>query len=86
MSGPNTILRNALAESEDRFRNLIEGSLQGILIHRNWQPLFVNQAYASLLGYASPDELLALGSVEQHLAPYERDRRRRYMEARMRGH
>jgi diguanylate cyclase (GGDEF)-like protein/PAS domain S-box-containing protein len=78
-------LDSALAESEERFRNLIEGSIQGILIHHNWQPLFVNKAYASLLGYGSPEELTALGSVERHLAPYERDRRQRYMQARMRG-
>jgi diguanylate cyclase (GGDEF)-like protein/PAS domain S-box-containing protein len=81
----NTQLRLKLKDSEDRFRNLIEGSIQGILIHRNWTPLFVNRAYATILGYDSPEELMALGSVENHLAPYERERRRRYMEARMRG-
>jgi diguanylate cyclase (GGDEF)-like protein/PAS domain S-box-containing protein len=81
----NTELRIKLQDSEDRFRNLIEGSIQGILIHRNWTPLFVNRAYAVILGYDSPEELMALGSVENHIAPYERERRRRYMEARMRG-
>ncbi|NIM27591.1 MAG: diguanylate cyclase [Gammaproteobacteria bacterium] len=81
----NTQLRLKLKDSEDRFRNLIEGSIQGILIHRNWTPLFVNRAYATILGYDSPEELMALGSVEKHLAPYERERRRRYMQARMRG-
>ena len=34
-----------LRESEQRFRDLIEGSIQGILIHRRGKPLFVNQAY-----------------------------------------
>jgi diguanylate cyclase (GGDEF)-like protein/PAS domain S-box-containing protein len=81
----NTELRIKLQDSEDRFRNLIEGSIQGILIHRNWTPLFVNRAYAAILGYDSPEELIALGSVEMHLAPYERERRRRYMRARMSG-
>lgn len=81
----NTELRIKLQDSEDRFRNLIEGSIQGILIHRNWKPLFVNRAYAAILGYESPEELMALGSVENHIAPYERERRRRYMEARMCG-
>ena len=33
-----------LLESEERFRNLIEGSIQGILIHRDFEALFVNQA------------------------------------------
>lgn len=81
----NTELRIKLQDSEDRFRNLIEGSIQGILIHHNWQPLFVNRAYAAILGYDSAEELMALGSVENHLAPYERQRRREYMQARMRG-
>ena len=81
----NTELRIKLQDSEDRFRNLIEGSIQGILIHRNWTPLFVNRAYAAILGYDSPEELMALGSVENHIAPYERERRRSYMQARMRG-
>jgi diguanylate cyclase (GGDEF)-like protein/PAS domain S-box-containing protein len=81
----NTELRLKLQDSEDRFRNLIEGSIQGILIHHNWAPLFVNRAYAAILGYDSPEELIALGSVENHIAPYERERRRRYMQARMRG-
>jgi diguanylate cyclase (GGDEF)-like protein/PAS domain S-box-containing protein len=81
----NTQLRLKLRDSEDRFRNLIEGSIQGILIHRNWTPLFVNRAYAAILGYDSPEEVIALGSVEAHLATYERERRRRYMAARMRG-
>ena len=78
-------LRKQLKDSEDRFRNLIEGSIQGILIHRNWTPLFLNRAYAAILGYDSPEELMALGSVGNHIAPYERERRRRYMEARMSG-
>ena len=59
----NTELRLQLKDSEDRFRNLIEGSIQGILIHRNWTPLFLNRAYATILGYDSPEELMALGSV-----------------------
>ena len=81
----NTELRTKLQDSEDRFRNLIEGSIQGILIHRNWTPLFLNRAYAAILGYDSPEELMALGSVENHIAPYERERRRQYMQARMAG-
>ncbi len=81
----NTELRIKLQDSEDRFRNLIEGSIQGILIHRNWTPLFLNRAYAAILGYDSPEELMALGSVENHIAPYERERRRQYMESRMAG-
>lgn len=53
----------AMRDSEERFRNLIEGSLQGILIHRGHQALFVNQAYANIFGYATPDAIYALDSL-----------------------
>ena len=65
---------DALRESEERFRNLIEGSIQGILVHRDWKPLFANHAFATLLGYDSPEEILALESLSAHIAPHERAR------------
>ena len=70
---------------EERFRNLIEGSVQGIIVQRDWKPLFINQAYADLFGYDSPDEILAMDSIEPQFAPYERERLRRYMAAQQRG-
>ncbi len=75
----------ALKESEERFRNLIEGSIQGILIHRDSKPLFVNEAYAQIFGHESPEEILAMESIEPLIAPHERERRQRYSEARMSG-
>ena len=50
----------ALRESEAKFRSLVHGSLQGIVVHRQQQPLFVNQTFATMLGYATPEEILAL--------------------------
>jgi len=75
----------ALHEKEVMFRNLVEGSVQGILIHRNWKPLFANQAYANLHGYASPDEILALDSIAGLDAAHERERLRLYHQARLAG-
>ena len=76
----------ALRESEERFRNLVEGSIQGIFIHREFKPLFVNPAFVKILGYDSAEELLAtLDSIEAHHAPYERARLRGYKEARLTG-
>ncbi len=75
----------ALKESEERFRNLIEGSIQGILIHRDSKPLFVNEAYAQIFGYDSPEEILNLQSIESLIAPHERERRQHYVDARMSG-
>jgi PAS domain S-box-containing protein len=71
--------------SARRFRSLIEGSVQGMIIHRAMQPLFANQAFATLLGMASPHEILALPSIETLLPPHERTRLRGYAEARLQG-
>ena len=76
----------ALRESEERFRNLIEGSIEGILIERYRRPLFANQAFADILGYTSPADILALDSIEGHVAPHERERLQRYAEARFAKH
>jgi len=49
----------ALKESELQFRHLVEGSLQGISISDGEKRLFVNQPFADMLGYDSPEEALA---------------------------
>ena len=53
----------ALQESEERFRHLIEGSIQGIVIHRDLKPLFANQAFAELLGYETPEDVLKIDNL-----------------------
>jgi PAS domain S-box-containing protein len=75
----------ALEESEERFRNLIEGSVQGVLIHINHKPLFANQAYAEIFGYPSPEVVMALENALDHVAPHERARMKAYTEARVRA-
>ncbi len=75
----------ALRESEEHFRNLIEGSIEGILIHKDWKPLFVNQAWADILGYESPQKVLALDSISSFFAPHEQARLLKYREARIKG-
>lgn len=71
--------------SEEGFRNLIEGSLQGILIHREGTALFVNQTYADIFGYATPDELLQMDSLAPLIPPHEWDRLLRNHDARLAG-
>ena len=75
----------ALEESEERFRNLIEGSVQGVLVHINHKSLFANQAYADIFGYQSPDEIIAQESALDHIAPHERARMKSYSVARLQG-
>ncbi|MDA0368945.1 MAG: ATP-binding protein, partial [Proteobacteria bacterium] len=53
----------ALRESEGKFRSLVEGSLQGVCIHRNLKPVFANQAFADIFGYANPDAVCGLDSL-----------------------
>ncbi len=33
-------------QSEEKFRDLVEGSMQGVMVHRNFKFLFVNESYA----------------------------------------
>src|SRR5215475_8921123 len=75
----------ALRESEARFRDLIASSRQGILIHRDDQALFVNQAYADIFGYATPQAIARLETLESLIAPSELDRLRRYRHDRLAG-
>ena len=76
----------SLQASEEQFRGLAEGSIQGIMVHQNRKLLYVNQALAEIFGYGSPEEVLGLGlSSPQFFAPEERERMNSYGEARLRG-
>lgn len=74
-----------LIQSEGRYRNLIEDAVQGVVIHASRKPIFANQAYADILGYDSPEEILALGDMELIYAPGEHARLRAYQLARREG-
>jgi PAS domain S-box-containing protein len=75
---------SALYASEARFRDLVEGSIQGVMVHRHFQPLFANPAYAALFGYTLA-EILAMDSTLGLYAPHEHARLQAYHEARLRG-
>jgi PAS domain S-box-containing protein len=49
------------------------------------QLLFVNEAFAALLGTDSPQEILTMPSMESLFAPHERTHMRCYREARLQG-
>jgi len=58
----------ALSEAEERrardneakFRNLILGSLQGVMILQNGRIVFANEALAEMFGFASVDEVMGI--------------------------
>ena len=69
----------------DGFRGLIENSLQGILIHRDWQPIFANDALARIFGYPEANAILELNNVRELHAEHERDRLKMFNETRLAG-
>jgi len=42
------------------FRDLIENSVQGIIVHRNFKPLYANSSFAKLFGYKSAKDIMNL--------------------------
>jgi PAS domain S-box-containing protein len=59
--------------SEARYRALVEGSLQGLWIHKDFVIQFANQPLAVLFGYDSP-AALAGQEIWQLVAPHEKVR------------
>ena len=57
----------ALRAGEERFRSMIEGSLHGIAIIRRNKPVFINQSFAKIFGYESPEDVMALNKLESML-------------------
>ncbi len=70
----NELVLKDLSDSERNYRELVEGSSQGILIHRDWRPLYANKAFADLLGFGSVQEVLAIDSLQHLFSSYELER------------
>ncbi len=51
------------AENGRKFRDLVEGSNQGIMIHRNFNFIFMNSMFAEIYGYASIGEIMDKTSI-----------------------
>lgn len=75
----------ALVESELQFRELVEGSIQGIFIHNLKTTLFANRACAQIFGYDNPEQILALESRFKLYAPHEHERLKKYGQQRLKG-
>lgn len=78
-------MAESLYESKKQFRDLVEGSIQGLLIHKDWKILFANQALADMFGHEGPEELLALESLALLIHPDEHERIWGYKTAREQG-
>jgi|UniRef100_A0A7C3SJM1 PAS domain S-box-containing protein len=51
-------LARELKNSEEKFRQLVESSLDGIILHRDLKLMYVNRACISMFGYESAGEML----------------------------
>lgn len=67
--------RDALRESEKRYRGLIDGFTFGIQISRSdGERLFVNRKFVEMFGYDSAEEMLAVTEPGALIAPHDRER------------
>lgn len=67
--------------SNARYSGLVSETPLGIFVQRDFEYLFVNQAYAEMLGYDFPEEVMNHNTLE-HVAPREHGRLMRYAEMR----
>ncbi len=74
-----------LRSSETKYRNLLEGSLQGVCVHRNLAPVFATQTFAEMFGYDDVGEILSMDSILPLFAPEEREEIASHADARTRG-
>lgn|GEM_PF-1084675 len=74
----------ALRESEDRYRSLVEQTQVPISVIQGFVHVYVNPAYARLLGYENPDELLGK-PLEATIAPPDRGMVRERYQKRLSG-
>jgi PAS domain S-box-containing protein len=75
---------HALAESEARYRGLVEASMQGIWIHTDFIIRFANQTSAHMFGFEDAAALVDR-DLRDFVAPHERARLEGYYSARLRG-
>ncbi len=74
----------ALGASEEQYRALVEGSIQGMYIHQDFVTRFANPAMARIFGYDDAEQLIGL-DYKTLIAPPEYARLRGYYAARMQG-
>ena len=75
-----------LRRSEQRYRDLFESTILGILIFDGQgRPLLVNQATATLFGYDKPEQIVELASIAPLSADPDPKQRLDYQTQRLRG-
>ncbi|MEW6386654.1 MAG: PAS domain S-box protein [Thermodesulfobacteriota bacterium] len=70
-------LARELKDSEEKFRRLVENSLDGIVLHKDLQLLYTNRASLEMFGYQNPGEMLGRDLLEFIKFPYSHGAPRR---------
>ncbi|MBO6519795.1 MAG: PAS domain S-box protein [Rhodospirillales bacterium] len=81
----------ALSESEQKYRNLVDGSIQGLFVHRDWAIVYANDTAAHMFGYevddfigrsvidlVSPDERAVISDIRRRRLAGDEDVPDRY--------
>jgi diguanylate cyclase (GGDEF)-like protein/PAS domain S-box-containing protein len=55
-----TVAKRRAEDATPDFCDLIENSVQGILVHRNFKPLYANRSFAELFGYATAKDIMSM--------------------------
>jgi two-component system sensor histidine kinase/response regulator len=77
-------VEEALRESEEKYRKVVELSNDGITMVQDGRHIFVNQKMLDIFGYARPEELLGQ-PVSRMIHPQDRDRVVEITQRRQRG-
>jgi len=51
------------------FQEMIDGAVQGILVHKNFKPLYANAAFARLFGYETAENIMAMPLIRPLYPP-----------------
>ena len=62
-----------LRASEARYRSVVEGSLQGIIIQQDEKIVYANRAMATVFGFKKPQDLIGKSVFDDFVAPEERE-------------
>src|SRR5690349_9572669 len=71
--------------AEVHLRALFEGSIQGIIIHRDGVPIAANQRAAEIFGYDDADDIRNMKTLDRGISPADLRRMLAYQQARREG-
>ena len=73
-----------IRSSEERLKALFQASIDGIGVEKNGVLVYANPAFAHMLGYDAPSQLIG-GLIEHFIAPEDRERMAEYTQKRING-